>query len=115
MSILRRIQGWFGFYCTGYEYQIKVDDITIPMLFFSHPPKTHKMVRKLAYYRDHGDFDKAVYLTKDMILVDGYITYLLAKREHLRWVPAVFVEDDAITNRQLKEEIKNIRENEEDV
>lgn len=42
-------------------------------------PKVEKVKTKYSYYKKFGKFDSPVKVNKNYILVDGYITYLLAK------------------------------------
>lgn len=61
----------------GYEY---IKNIKIKYWFKRTPPKKEKMQRKLDYYNRTGSYESKVILNKNNELIDGYTTYLLAKK-----------------------------------
>lgn len=61
----------------GYEF---LEDIKIKRCFKRTPPKKEKMKKKLDYYNRTGRYESKIILNKRNRLVDGYTTYLLAKK-----------------------------------
>ena len=73
-----------------YEYWIKLFDIKISEDFKIHKPRKYKMKQKHDWYLKHGEFQSPIRITRDFILVDGYTSYLLAKKFDLDKVPVYF-------------------------
>lgn len=91
-NIVRFVKQLFGLYETGYEYWVKLDDIVIIPQFKDCPPRRRKLQSKWTYYRQTGEFESPIKLMKNFTLVDGYTTYLIAKKENLGVVPVYFVD-----------------------
>ena len=66
----------------GYK---KLSDIEIPRKFKMNPPKKDKMYERERYYKLTGKFLVPIVL-KENLLVDGYTTYLLAKKLNKKYV-----------------------------
>jgi hypothetical protein len=60
--------------------KIYLDDIKIPENFKRVKPKKDKLKERIAYYEKTGEFFAPIVLNKDNVLLDGYISYLIAKR-----------------------------------
>jgi len=65
----------------GYEF---LEDIKIKRCFKRTPPKKEKMQRKIDYYNRTGTYESKIILNKTNRLIDGYTTYLLAKKHGRR-------------------------------
>ncbi len=65
---------------------MKLNKIKIQMEFVLHPPRPKKMIHKRIFYLVHRKFEQPIIVNKDNILIDGYTTYLLAKRYGRRYV-----------------------------
>lgn len=79
-------------YKTHYEYWVNLRDIEITPQFRETPPRFVKMAQKYDWYCKHGEFQSPIRLTRDFVLVDGYISYLLAKKFDMDKVPVYFVD-----------------------
>lgn len=66
------------------EEIIKLSDIIISKKFTK--PKREKMKERSEYYREYKDFKVPIILDKNNVLIDGYTTYLIAKKEGLSHV-----------------------------
>lgn len=58
---------------------VKLADIIISKKFTK--PKKEKLQHRSEYYRVYKDFEVPIILDRNNVLVDGYTTYLIAKRE----------------------------------
>lgn len=67
------------------EYPI--DEINILPCFAAHEPKPEKMRQKERYFAETGLLQSQIVLDRNNNLIDGYISYLLAKAHGLRHVP----------------------------
>lgn len=54
----------------------KLSDIKITKTFKTTHPNPYKLLKCMTYYARHGKLDRDIVLTKDNILVDGYVGYL---------------------------------------
>lgn len=54
----------------------KLSDIKITAALKKTHPSSEKLLRCMTYYAKHGKLDRDIVITKDDILVDGYIGYL---------------------------------------
>lgn len=54
----------------------KLSDIKITGAFKKTHPNPEKLLKCMAYYARHGKLDRDIVLTKDNVLVDGYVGYL---------------------------------------
>ena len=57
----------------------KLSDIKITKTFKTTHPSPYKLLKCMAYYARHGKLDRDIVLTKDNVLVDGYVGYLTLK------------------------------------
>lgn len=57
----------------------KLSDIKITNTFKATHPSPYKLLKCMAYYARHGKLDRDIVLTKDNVLVDGYVGYLTLK------------------------------------
>lgn len=81
----------FGKYYPHHEYWIDIRRISITPEFKAHHIRQAKWKRKLKFYYHTGQFQSPILLKMDFALVDGYSTYLIAKRYRLGKVPVQFV------------------------
>lgn len=91
-DIIRFVKRLFGKYEIGCEYWVRLDQIIIQEKFKMHPPKFMKMCKKWEWYREKGELQSPIILNNDFILVDGYTSYLIAKKAELGKVPVYFIE-----------------------
>ena len=56
--------------------KIKLSDIKINPVFKKTHPNPEKLLKCMTYYAKHGKLDRDIILTKDNVLVDGYVGYL---------------------------------------
>lgn len=54
----------------------KLSDIKITRAFKNTHPNPEKLLKCMTYYAKHRKLDRDIVLTKDNILVDGYVGYL---------------------------------------
>ena len=54
----------------------QLSDIKITSAFKKTHPNPNKLLKCMTYYAKHGKLDRDIILTKDNILVDGYVGYL---------------------------------------
>ncbi|EXG87818.1 hypothetical protein K413DRAFT_4719 [Clostridium sp. ASBs410] len=59
--------------------QVALSKIKIPPEMISHLPKTNNLAEKYTYFKYNKKFKSPIVLDKNYTLVNGYITYLLAK------------------------------------
>ncbi len=91
-NVIKFIKRLFGKYENGHEYWVNINDIIITHQFQETPPKYVKMMQKLDWYCKNGKFQSTIRLTRGFVLVDGYTSYLLAKKFDLDKVPVYFVD-----------------------
>lgn len=60
--------------------KIKLSDIKITKAFEKTHPNPNKLLQCMTYYAKYGKLDRDIVLTKDNILVDGYVGYLTLMR-----------------------------------
>ena len=82
----------FGVYETGYEYWVYLKDIKISPEFEKTPPRIKKMGEKWSYYKNTGEFESPIILNRDFVLIDGYTSYIIAKKLEMDKVPVYFVD-----------------------
>lgn len=73
---------------SGEAFTIPTDDIKIFPCFAEHPPMAEKMERKVRYFAKKGDLQSHIVLDSENNLIDGYTSYLLARQQGIRLVPA---------------------------
>lgn len=62
------------------EFKImNIKDIVIQDIFKEHEPHSAKVLDKLAYYNENGEFNSQIIVDSNNVLQDGYINYLLYK------------------------------------
>ena len=69
------------------EKIMKIDDIKIYPCFESHSPKAEKMEQKEQYFAETGLLQSQVILDRNGYLINGFTSYLLAKRHGIQIVP----------------------------
>lgn len=90
--IIKFFKKLFGKYEIGYEYLVYLKDIEITPQFQETQPRFVKLAQKYDWYCKHGNFQSPIRLTRNFVLVDGYTSYLLAKKFNLDKVPVYFVD-----------------------
>lgn len=60
--------------------KINIDKIIISEKFKQKEPGQRKINERLAYFEKYGEFYSPIVLDKNNILIDGYTSYLIAKR-----------------------------------
>ena len=91
-NLIRFIKRIFGVYETGCEYWVYLRDIKISHKFEKTPPRFNKMGQKWSYYRNTGEFESPIILNRDFVLIDGYTSYIIAKKSEMDKVPVYFVD-----------------------
>lgn len=71
-------------------HNMKVDDIKIYPCFADTPPEAGKLEQKEEYFQRTGDFESEIVLDVEGKLIDGYTSYLLAKKYGLESVPVKY-------------------------
>ena len=89
-GIIRFIKRIFGVYETGYEYWVDLKDIKTLPQFEETPPRFKKMGQKWSYYKNTGKFESPIILNRDFELIDGYTSYIIAKKSEMDKVPVYF-------------------------
>ena len=74
-------------YLMGKTCSMRLKDIQIYPCYEERPPKPEKMERKEKYFEKAGRFQSEIVLDKDGYLINGYTSYLLARRRGMRRVP----------------------------
>ena len=69
------------------ERIMKIDDIKIYPCFAAHSPKAEKMAQKEQYFAETGLLQSQIILDGNGYLIDGFTSYLLAKKYGIRTVP----------------------------
>lgn len=76
---------------------MRIDEIKIFSCFKARPPLAEKMEHKERYYLEHGEFESEVVLDKAGNLIDGYTTYLLARKYSVEHVSVRYGQRQIIT------------------
>ena len=50
------------------------------------------MGQKWSYYRNTGEFESPIILNRDFVLVNGYTSYIIAKKSEMDKVPVYFMD-----------------------
>lgn len=66
---------------------MKIDEIKIYPCFAAHEPKPEKMQQKEQYFEETGLLQSQVILDRNGYLINGFTSYLLAKRHGIQIVP----------------------------
>ena len=74
------------------EYYVNIDDIVITAQFKESKPGFLKTKSKYNYYLKTGELPTSIILTRDFVLVDGYISYLICQSYGLDKIPVIFTE-----------------------
>lgn len=80
----------FKYYKPGKEYWVNIDRIHISEDFEKHHPRSEKLTAKWRYYLVTGKFESKIVLNRNFELVDGFTSFLIAKRMDLGKVPVWF-------------------------
>lgn len=70
---------------------VKLDDIIIPRSFEKKKPKLDKLTERMEYFEQTGLFYVPIVVTDDLVLMDGYTSYLLAKKYNLTKVKVEYI------------------------
>ncbi len=76
--------------------EVKVKDIIISDRFKADLPRAEKVYEKYSNYRKTGRFEDKILLDENYLLLDGYITYMIAR---MVGVKKVFVK---VTKNKIK-------------
>lgn len=84
-----------GFSCElsgkEYLYTVKLEDIQIKPYFKKTRIGKEKFWRKCKYFEDTGKLESKIVLRReDWMLLDGYSSYVIAKKKGLKEVEVVF-------------------------
>lgn len=63
--------------------KIDISKVVVPIEFMQTVPAAHKIDKVKEYYKSNGKLDKPIMLSKNNVLVDGYIRYIVAKENGL--------------------------------
>ena len=90
---IRQLFTRFGYYGSKGEYYVKRTEVRIPYEFRRHPIGRKKWERKLAYWKEHGEFEsKIIVHRRDWMLLDGYSSYRIAEEYDIEKIPVYFVD-----------------------
>lgn len=70
---------------------IDIESVIVPDIFSKSHPREEKLQVIRDYYKINNRLDKPLVLTKDYVLVDNYLRYLIAKEFGVRSVAYVYV------------------------
>lgn len=90
--IIRFIKRLFGEYEIDHEYWIYTKDIKIPYKYRLHKIGKTKLTHKMKYWLKTGVFESPILLRRDFTLVDGYLSFRIAKTNGIDIVPVFFVD-----------------------
>ena len=83
----------FGYYGSNGEYYVKRTEIRIPYEFRKCQIGKKKWERKLAYWKENGEFEsKIIVRRRDWMLIDGYSSYRIAEEYNIEKIPVYFVD-----------------------
>lgn len=68
---------------TSVYEMINIDEIKLKKCFKRRKPKQGKMELKEQFYKEHGYFEDRIILKSNNRLLDGYTSYLLAKKYNI--------------------------------
>lgn len=68
---------------------ININKIKITDDFKNSNTSKKKIARKQEYFNKHKEFDSVICVNKNYVLIDGYITYLIAKNNNFKQVKVV--------------------------
>lgn len=91
MGLIRMIKRYvFGKFDPNYEYWVRFDEIKLPKYLKYSRIGHEKYEHKLKYFRKTGKLESKIILDKNFYLVDGYSSYVIAKKADLGIVPVYF-------------------------
>ena len=91
MGLIRMIKRYIlKKYEPGYEYWVRLDEIKLPYYLKHSRIGEEKYKQKWKYFRETGELESKIILDKDFYLVDGYSSYVIAKKADLGIVPVYF-------------------------
>lgn len=70
---------------------VALSKIKIPPEMISHLPKANNLTEKYTYFKYNKKFKSPIVLDKNYTLVNGYITYLLAKMMGYETIEVEFI------------------------
>lgn len=76
-----------GVRASGEVVDITIDEVKIYPYFWSHEPKSEKMRQKDRYFTETGALQSQIILDGNGYLIDGFTSYLLAKKHGIQTVP----------------------------
>ena len=82
----------FGIYEENYEYWIKIDNIKLPHYMVGSRIGKEKYKRKWKDFRKNGELESKIILDQDCFLIDGYSSFVIAKKAGLEKVPVYFID-----------------------
>jgi len=71
--------------------EVSLSKIKVPPEMISHLPKTNNLAEKYTYFKYNNKFKSPIVLDKSYTLVNGYITYLLAKMMGYETIEVLFI------------------------
>ena len=66
---------------------MRINDIRIPKEF--QKPRTEKMNERIEYFKKNQNFETQIVVDKDNNLIDGYTTYLIAKKYGINFINVI--------------------------
>lgn len=66
---------------------MRIKDIIIPKEF--QKPRTEKMNERIEYFKKNQNFETQIVVDKDNNLIDGYTTYLIAKKYGINFINVI--------------------------
>ena len=66
---------------------MRIKDIRIPKEF--QKPRTEKMNERIEYFKKNQNFETQIVVDKDNNLIDGYTTYLIAKKYGINFINVI--------------------------
>lgn len=76
---------------SDYVYYVKFSDIVIPKAFLKTKVNPEKLKRKTEYFYSTGEFESSILINPmNWTLIDGYSSYVIAKRNRMEYVPVYF-------------------------
>lgn len=72
---------------------VNINKIIIPVDFLLSPPKESKMSWKMKSFAMTGKLQSSIVLDKNWNLVDGYTSYIIARKLNMKMVKVQFVKE----------------------
>lgn len=76
-----------GLMDSGKMFSMPLEVIQLYPCFIERPPKEDKVERKEKHFEETGILQSPIILNSDNYLIDGFTSYLLAKRQGIQYVP----------------------------